>query len=132
MQVYFRPQSESLRIYTGVVTLASVLLRFNILMVEWIRDTHRLKSSSLRLAVIRAVIIYGQPTILPLQSQICQLRHPLITTIARAEIETSGPIIREVLGIRATGASGESGWIEGVWRHGDVEGVSAGNLMDVC
>lgn len=92
--------------------------------------THRLKSSNLRLPIIRRDIIHGNPP-LALQSQVNHLRHPLIAPVLGPEVQVGRPVVGKVLGEGAGGAGGLGGRVVVTRRHGRVEGVAADDLVHV-
>lgn len=93
--------------------------------------THGLESSSLGLPVVGRVVVHGQATILASQAEVGQLRDPLEGSVASAEVETRGPVVGEVIGVSARRARGEGAGVVSPRRHGGVERVASGNLVDV-
>lgn len=57
------------------------------------------------------------------------LWHPLIAPVPRPEIQIRRPVVRQILGVAASRATGELANIAG--RHGRVEGVAANDLVHV-
>jgi len=53
----------------------------------------------------------------------------LVAAVASLEVEVGGPVVGEVIGEGACGAGGVFGNVVG--GHGDVEGVSADDLVDM-
>lgn len=101
------------------------------LLVFPVDGTYGLESSSLGLPVVWRVVVDSQAAILASQPEVGQLRDPLEGTVAGAEVETRGPVVGEVVGVRARGASGKGARVVSPWSHGGVERVAASDLVDV-
>ena len=85
------------------------------------KSTHRFECSYFRLPIIRRNIINRQSPILPPQSQIRHLRHPLKRPIPRFEIQIRSPVITKVLAECTARTTRLCSWVVSDRFHGRVE-----------
>lgn len=89
------------------------------------------KRSYLSFSVVRRDVVHCD-ALAAGQSQVNHLRHALVGTVARAEVQVCGPVVAEVLGVVAGCAGGCCGGVKCEGCHGCVEGVAADDLGVGC
>ena len=92
-------------------------------------ETYGLEGRDLVRSPVASDVVHGHASLDLSETKIGKDGNVLEGSIAGTEVEVGSPVVREILGERASRAGRVSGWVEAGGVHGSVERVTADDLV---